>query len=62
MYMVAVVHFVSGKRLQVVSEYKNLRVQVTKYNLSNFRLILNHMSTEVYIKMYIHSMVISHIT
>ena len=65
--------FVSGERLQVVSEYKYLVVLIdsklsfkaqvkkvcnrVKFNLSNFRFIRDYMSTE----MYMHSMVISHI-
>ena len=67
---------VSGERLQVVSEYKYLRVLIdstlsfkarvkkvcnrVKFNLSNFRVIRDYMSTEV-AKMYMYSMVISHI-
>ncbi len=68
--------FVSGERLQVVSEYKYLGVLVdsklsfkaqvkkvcnrVKFNLSNFRFIRDYMSTEA-AKMYMHSMVFSHI-
>uniref|UniRef100_A0A8C8E3R6 Reverse transcriptase domain-containing protein n=1 Tax=Oryzias sinensis TaxID=183150 RepID=A0A8C8E3R6_9TELE len=69
--------FVSGERLQIVSEYKYLGVLLDsklsfkshikrvcnriKFNLSNFRHIRHQMSTQS-AKMYMHSMIFSHIT
>ena len=69
--------FVSGERLQVVSQYKylgvlidsrlNFKAQVkkvcnkVKFSLSNLRFTRDCMSTEAAL-MYMHSMVLSHIT
>jgi len=66
--------FVSGEKLQIVSEYKYLidsklsfssHVKMVcnriKYSLSNFRHIRHQMSTQA-AKMYMHSMIFSHIT
>ncbi len=69
--------FVSGERLQVVSEYKYLSVLIdsklsfkaqvkkfcnwVRFSLSNFWFIHDYMSSEVAL-MYVHSMIISHIT
>lgn len=69
--------FVLGERLQVASEYRYLGILIdstlsfkpqvkrvcnrVKFNLSNFRFIRDHMSTEA-AKMYMYSMVISQIT
>lgn len=69
--------FVSGERLQIVSEYKYLGVifdsklsftshvkrvcNRIKFNLSNFRHIHHQMSTQA-AKMYMHSMILSHVT
>ena len=68
--------FFSGRRLQVVSEYKYLGVHIdtnlsfkthirkvcnkVKFNLSNFRYIRNFLSTAA-AELYLHSMVLSHI-
>ncbi|XDV32774.1 hypothetical protein PO909_003497 [Leuciscus waleckii] len=69
--------FVSGQRLQIVSEYKYLGVLIDsklsftshvkrvcnriKFTLSNFRHIRHQMSTQA-AEMYMHSMIFSHIT
>ncbi len=69
--------FVSGERLQVVSEYKYLGVLIdsklsfkaqvkkvcnrVRFSLSNFRFIRDYMSSDAAL-MYMHSMIISHIT
>lgn len=69
--------FVSGERLQVVSQYKYLGVMIdstlnfkaqvkkvcnrVKFSLSNFRFTRDYMSIEASL-MYTHSMVLSHIT
>lgn len=69
--------FVSGERLQIMSEYKYLGVLIDsklsftshvkrvcnriKFNLMNFRHIRHQMSTQA-AKMYMHSMILSHIT
>ncbi len=62
--------FVSGERLQVVSEYKYLGVLIdsklsfkaqvnrVRFSLSNFRFIRDYMSSDA----ALHSMIISHIT
>ncbi len=68
--------FVSGERLQIVSEYKYLGVLIDsklsfkshvkrvcnriKFNLNNFRYIRHQMSTQA-AKMYTYSMIFSHI-
>ncbi len=68
--------FVSGERLQIVSEYKYLGVLIDsklsfkshvkrvcnriKFNLNNFRYIHHQMSTQA-AKMYTYSMIFSHI-
>ena len=68
--------FFSGRRLQVVSEYKYLGVHIdtnlnfkthikkvcnkVKFNLSNYRYIRNFLSSAA-AKLYLHSMVLSHI-
>lgn len=69
--------FISGERLQIVLEYKYLGVLIDsklsftshvkrvcnriKLNLMNFRHIRHQMSTQA-AKMYMHSMILSHIT
>ncbi len=66
--------FVSGERLQVVSEYKYLGVLIdsklsfkaqvknrVRFTLSNFRFIRDYMSSDAAL-IYMHSMIISHIT
>ncbi len=69
--------FVSGERLQVVSEYKYLGVLIdsklsfkaqvkkvcnrVRFSLSNFRFIRDYMSSDAAL-IYMHSMIISHIT
>ncbi len=66
--------FLSGERLQVVSEYKYLGVLIdsklsfkaqvcnrVRFSLSNFRFIHDYMSSDAAL-MYMHSMIISHIT
>ncbi len=69
--------FVSGERLQVVSEYKYLGVLIdsklsfkaqvkkvcnrVRFSLSNFRFICDYMSSDAAL-IYMHSMIISHIT
>ena len=68
--------FISGKRVQIVHEYKYLGILIDcnltfkghvkkvcknlKFTLSNFRHLRNHMSTEA-AKMYMFSLILSHI-
>uniref|UniRef100_A0A8C7CP59 Reverse transcriptase domain-containing protein n=1 Tax=Oncorhynchus kisutch TaxID=8019 RepID=A0A8C7CP59_ONCKI len=65
--------YVSGEKLQVVSDFKYLGIildsnlcvkkviQITKFNLANFRFIRNCLTTEV-AKLYFKSMILPHLT